>query len=493
MNPRILITALALAAALPGVAQATTITAEGDTLVYHGDDANSSLYIGNSWNPEGKVRFQDWMAITSVPPSCTVREDTMVDCDVPAKIRVELGGGNDQFGFSDGYSLKVPVEVNGGAGDDRLYGDADVPNREVLRGGDGKDVIDGFGGDDEVDGGAGDDALEGNGGADSVLGGDGNDTLAGDDQAAPGKDLIDGGNGNDILKDYVEYGTDIHPPANVSLDGAANDGRDGEGDDVRSVERMIAYVSGRFELSDGAEDWQVWSNMNSGNSVVLAKGGDDKVVGEDAVEDIDGGAGNDYLEGGKNHDVITGGPGKDTIYGDDTDASCNSNYVESCVLYGNDQINARDGEVDNIDCGAGTDKVVADASDVVAANCETVERGAAGNGGNGGGGGGGGGGALPGNGANGAGFSVAKAPKLGVALRKGITVKVKGGKPGKVRIIAIQGTKEVASGRTVLAADGSGTAKLKFTKKAARKLRAAKSVKLVISGAGLVGKLTLKK
>ena len=484
MNPRILIASLALLAAAPAAAQASTITLEGGTLVYKSTE-RSSVSVNDSYGPEGRVRFEDWVDITSVPASCEVRDANMVDCDIPSAIRVELGPLNDRFGLGDGYSLALPIEVHGGGGDDVLHGDADVPNREVLDGGDGKDTIDGFGGDDDISGGAGDDVLEGNGGADKVLGGDGNDTLSGDDQAAPGADLIDGGSGNDMLKDYVEYGTDIHPAAGVSLNGVADDGREGEGDDVRSVERMIAYVSGRFELTDGAEDWQVWSNMNSGRSVVLAGGGDDRIVGEDAVEDIDGGAGDDYLEGGKNHDVITGGPGRDTIYGDDTDASCNSNYVESCVLYGNDEIRARDGEADQIDCGAGTDKVLADASDVVAANCETVERGSAPDP------------QKPGVEnppvAGGSSLALVGKPKLGAALRKGFKVELTGAKPGRAKLIAVKGTRQMARGTVVVAADGTATVTLRFSKAAARKLRRAKSVKLAITGAGLAGKVTLKR
>jgi hypothetical protein len=482
-----LITSLAFAAALPGAAQAATITAEGDTLVYRSEAGDrSSLYVRDSY-PAGRVRFEDWVGITSAPASCTIHEPETVDCDVPGRIRVEFGPQNDAFAFGDGYTLALPIEVSGGAGDDKLYGDADVANREVLRGGDGKDVIDGFGGDDEIDGGAGDDQLEGNGGADTVLGGDGNDTLSGDDQAAPAADLVDGGNGNDLLKDYVEYGTDIHPPANVGLDGIANDGREGEGDDVRSIERMIAYVSGRFVLSDGAEDWQIWSNMDSGRSVVVAGGGNDKIVGEDAVEEIDGGSGDDYLEGGKNHDVINGGVGRDTIFGDDTDSSCNADFPESCVKYGNDEIYARDGEVDQIDCGAGTDKVFADPSDVVAANCETVDRASGpahqdprttdpirGDG-------------KPAANASGA-IALAGRTKLATALRKGLKLRVRGAKTG-TKVVAKSAGRTVAAGRLT----AKGTATLKFTKPAARRFRKAKSVKLVIVAGGLRTDLTLKR
>jgi hypothetical protein len=41
----------------------------------------------------------------------------------------------------------------------------------------------------------------------------------------------------------------------------------------------------------------------------------------------------------------------------------------------NDIIQARDGEVDTISCGPGRDRVVADADDQVARDCEVVERG----------------------------------------------------------------------------------------------------------------------
>ena len=40
-------------------------------------------------------------------------------------------------------------------------------------------------------------------------------------------------------------------------------------------------------------------------------------------------------------------------------------------------IEARDGELDSVICGAGTDRVQADANDVVAPDCEHVNRGSA--------------------------------------------------------------------------------------------------------------------
>ena len=44
--------------------------------------------------------------------------------------------------------------------------------------------------------------------------------------------------------------------------------------------------------------------------------------------------------------------------------------LQSCTTpFGNDVIEARDGEQDTIDCGVGEDRAVVDAVDVVAANC----------------------------------------------------------------------------------------------------------------------------
>jgi Ca2+-binding RTX toxin-like protein len=476
MTPRRLASLLPLAVAaslLPATAHASTIAAEGDTLVYQGTSQRSSLYVRDSY-PDGKLRFEDsFTTITSVPDSCELIDDSTADCEVPARIRVVLGPGDDSFGFGDGYTLGLPITVEGGGGSDRLDGDAVTAGTEVLDGGDGNDRIDGFGGADQVLGGAGDDQLEGNGGTDVVLGGDGNDTLAGDDQASPAADVIDGGAGNDLLKDYVEYGTDLHPPADVSLDGVANDGRAGEGDDVRGVERMIAYVSGTFVLTDGAEDWQVWSNMNSGDSTVMAGGGNDRVVGEDGKEAIDGGPGDDYLEGGKNHDTIVGGPGRDTIFGDETDSSCNADYPESCVRYGNDVIDARDGEADQIDCGPGTDRAVVDAADVVAATCEQVERGGAGG--------------------TGGRFQAAAGTKLARVLRKGLKLRLTGAAPGVTTVVARHKGKVVARRKVTVGADGTATVTLRLRKAPARRLQRAGGGKLTISGAGVTTALKLRR
>jgi PASTA domain len=58
--------------------------------------------------------------------------------------------------------------------------------------------------------------------------------------------------------------------------------------------------------------------------------------------------------------------------------TCGECGIYWCKLpSGNDTIDARDGERDSVTCGVGADTVKADPADVVATDCEQVERGTA--------------------------------------------------------------------------------------------------------------------
>ena len=70
---------------------------------------------------------------------------------------------------------------------------------------------------------------------------------------------------------------------------AANDGRPGEGDDVRDVERITSHVSGTFVFGDAPDTAECLGDLDYG----------------------DGCAGGDRLEGGYGDDTIVGGPGRD--------------------------------------------------------------------------------------------------------------------------------------------------------------------------------------
>jgi hypothetical protein len=151
-------------------------------------------------------------------------------------------------------------------------------------------------------------------GGDYILDGAGNDTInggAGGDVniAGGGTDVFNGGDGDDTV-DYSGRGA----PVTINLNGGAVSGQAGEGDTLNSVEGAIGSPF---------------------NDTIVASG-----VGT-------------RLTGGGGNDALTGGAGEDRIEGSE----------------GDDTIDARDGRFDSIDCGPGTDTLLADPGDS-AANCE---------------------------------------------------------------------------------------------------------------------------
>jgi hypothetical protein len=218
----------------------------------------------------------------------------------------------------------------------------------------------GGGDDDSLTGGTFADILIGGGGDDTFSGGAGNDAMtggAGDDAFLPGTGAsvtIAGGEGT---QDTISFGGE-NSPVTLTL----NDTDDGDG--VPAENRVIHMT--------GIED---------------ASGGDaaDTIVGNAAFNHLYGLGGADHIDGaGGGHDVLRGGADNDVIAARDAPA-----------LFG------------DLACGNGSDTVVVDALDLVASDCETIDRSAPdiapGGGGSGGGGtgGGGSGGGGTGGGANG--------------------------------------------------------------------------------------------
>jgi Ca2+-binding RTX toxin-like protein len=213
---------------------------------------------------------------------------------------VRLGDKNDTFtGVGDASQLYFQVLfVDGGPGNDKLQGGFQA--YESLAGGDGSDMIRGTTG-----------AL--------MSGGPGADDIA----PLPGT--------TDATASYRDHGTGV----TVTLDGLANDGSPGEGD---NIDPRVAQLIG--------------SN------------GDDQLTGSAARDTLDGLAGDDVLDGGAGDDILHGDDGNDTLTGglggDTLDAGA-----------GDDVLHSRDGAVDNDYCAAGNDQVDADAADALTA-CEVV-------------------------------------------------------------------------------------------------------------------------
>ena len=192
---------------------------------------------------------------------------------------------------------------------------------------------------------------------------DGDDAI--DIQAAAGQPaaFVDGGPGADVARstgpifftggtggDRLEPGPgrvfeyDEQPPVDmqIDLDGIADDGAPGEGDNVLPGVELRVFVAG--------------------NHTITGHAGADQLHSAAGNQTIHGLAGDDFLSGGGHDDVLHGGPGQDRLFGG----------------IGDDTIHAQDGEVDEIYCDFGADVAYVDSQDVVLHpdddifGCETV-------------------------------------------------------------------------------------------------------------------------
>jgi Tol biopolymer transport system component len=111
----------------------------------------------------------------------------------------------------------------------------------------------------------------------------------------------------------------------------------------------------------------VSKNGNFGANTLVGTGKNDKLNGLGGNDTLNGFGGNDVLNGGLGNDRIFGGAGNDHLIGGPGKDILNGGA-------GNDTVDARDGQRDIIDCGAGHDIVHADTHDIVSKNCEVVRR-----------------------------------------------------------------------------------------------------------------------
>ena len=474
----------AACALLPAAAHAATLTLEGNTIVYRGEGSEGISLLLTSLEDNGTkyLSFYDSGADrqTFDPSICHTTEYSsgpLCVLDPHRPIRIEGSDAKDSISIFSSSDVpdSVPVTVDGKGGDDQIRDAYDSTAGRSFSGGAGNDKIQGHGGDDFIDGGDGNDEVDGGEGNDEVHAGAGDDVLFGDHYKTPGADVLDGGPGFDQVDEWSIPDAPVHPLAAVSLNGAPDDGRPGEGDNVQSIEKFTFHVNSTFTGSDAAESVEVL-NVSEGSSSLDGAGGNDVLKAWDTNDTVNGGPGDDQVEGGLGNDVVTGGPGKDMIMGDATASRCT--YYSCTIAFGNDTIYAQDGEADQIDCGIGDDVAYVDAIDT-STNCETVNRGAAGP-------------ANPGgptkDGPGTAGGTHAKAALslTGAAkLRNLLAGKLRVGVPCpaacRVSVTAKAGGRTIAGGKTTLLQAGTAKVKLKVAKRAKRSVRRARKLNVTLT------------
>ncbi len=235
------------------------------------------------------------------------------------------------------------VSINGGTGNDTIYGEG---GSDKIRGDTGSDYLDGGVQGDRINGGSSGDTLVGATGNDFLFGDPGNDLLIG----AGGKDRMDGGIGADEFRggagnDSVDYSKSSAAVV-ASIDGSPDDGTTGENDNIMDAENIIG--SSFDDALIGSEGPNSLMG-GSGNDTVEGGGGDDTLEGNNGLDVLVGGGGNDSLLGGAGNDRLVGSEGLDFLFGD----------------VGDDIFITNDGEVDTPQGGDGNDSVTGDLIDHV--------------------------------------------------------------------------------------------------------------------------------
>ncbi|HEY2875736.1 MAG TPA: peroxidase family protein [Reyranella sp.] len=228
-----------------------------------------------------------------VPPQFQVEEPgeeppTGGDTDPPAPV-----AGEPRLGTANADVLTgTPGDDNmvGQGGDDVVIGNAGADvisagdGADLIRGDDGRDMIFAGAGDDQAFGGEQADVIYGDAGADRLFGEGGNDLIT----AGAGDDTVFGGAGDDLIVAEVGDGNDTY--FGDDSDGGA--GRDTLDLSAATVDVSVqlgtgALAKGNVSSSQTGND-TIWGieNVNTGS-------GNDAIVASNAVNVMDGGAGND--------------------------------------------------------------------------------------------------------------------------------------------------------------------------------------------------------
>lgn len=171
--------------------------------------------------------------------------------------------------------------------------------------------------------------------------------------------IIGGPESSDISTGHGIFSTGIRDTAGITPGaGCETFGDDGQGVSCGSLFSAVIVAdlgAGNDSIGTAYADAAV-IHGGPGNDRIDGTSGDDRLYGD---------AGSDTIFGSGGNDLVDGGPGLDQLYGDGF-------YLD---VGGNDTINSRDGERDEVSCGMGVDTVTADSLDNIYVECDQVDRG----------------------------------------------------------------------------------------------------------------------
>jgi len=249
--------------------------------------SNGGSHCGSNGGSSSKISVK-----TQFNLSCRGGAKTYTfDASTITSIRILGCGCDDDLKVSS--NIKIPTTIDGGAGNDRIWGGGgndtivDLSGNNQIWGGNGNDVITTGSGNDNIDAGAGNDIVYAGAGNDCVLGGDGNDIIVG----GAGNDTIDGGKGRDFL-----------------IGGTGADNIKGGDDDDILIADYTSYDSNQAALSALFKEWtscgsyasrvsnlRTGGGLTGGFKLIGDHGATQTVFNDNDVDRLDGNCGLDVF------------------------------------------------------------------------------------------------------------------------------------------------------------------------------------------------------
>ena len=136
--------------------------------------------------------------------------------------------------------------------------------------------------------------------------------------------------------------------------------------------KVVTGTSGDDNLKGTSKADEI--SGRGGDDVLRGVAGNDKLKGAAGADELKGSKGNDKIFGGGASDVLIGGKGKDKLDPGKGEDGVNMRDGVELASPGDDVIKARDGSMDQINCGDGKDRAFVDAEEEGVFDCESGER-----------------------------------------------------------------------------------------------------------------------
>jgi len=299
-------------------------TGSSNDQIFAKDNQSKNIFDGGD-NIGDEINYSKYTTGVTVDLSKTT-EQTISLNDKDIIRNIEYVVGTDFNDFITGSS--VYNEISTGLGNDTIWGAG--------------------AGNDKIRTGEGDDIVYNSDGIDDINTGAGNDTIK-ISKIAEGGDNIDGSTLIDTI-DYSEYSSNLNV-VNVTLNGSSISTAQVKKIDgtnivvnIKNIENVVGSAGNDNITGDdlvnkieaGLGDDTI--DGGAGNDTIYGEAGNDIIYGKEGKDTIDGGTGNDTIDGGEGKDTIDGGEGDDHIYyssGDDIIVGGNNTNVGDIIDFTN--------------------------------------------------------------------------------------------------------------------------------------------------------------